>query len=74
MLRKEREIAATAVAKLEEAITTLQNISRNGTRRAAGVGVRKGRRRISAAGRRRIAAAQKARWAKIKAKKAKKAA
>ncbi len=73
VLRKEREIAAAAVAKLDDAITTLQDISRNGARRPAGVGGRKGLRRISAAGRRKIAAAQKARWAKIKAKQAKKA-
>jgi hypothetical protein len=74
VLRKEREIAAMAVAKLDDAITTLQKLSRNGARPPAGVGGRKARRRMSAAGRRRIAAAQRARWAKVKAKQAKKAA
>ncbi len=74
VLRKERELAATAVAKLDDAITTLQKISGNGARRPTSIGGRRARPRISAAGRRRIAAAQKARWAKLKAKKAKKAA
>ncbi len=74
VLRKERDLAAAAVAKLDDAITTLQKISRNGAERPASVGGRNSRRKISAAGRRRIAAAQRARWAKLKAKKAKKAA
>ncbi len=73
VLRKEREVAAAAVAKLDDAITTLQKLSRNGTGRPRGVAAPRARRRISAAGRRRIAAAQRARWAKLKAKKAKKA-
>jgi hypothetical protein len=74
VLQKERDLAAAAVAKLDDAITTLQKISRNGARQPASVGAGKSRRTISAAGRRRIAAAQRARWAKLKAKKAKKAA
>jgi hypothetical protein len=57
-LRKERKGVQGQLERLDQAISTLQGLSK-GSRSARG-----GSRHMSAAARRRIAAAQKARWAK----------
>jgi len=74
-LRQARKRAYSEVMRLDGAIAALTRlVSRDGARRPRGVGARKPRRGLSAAARRRISQAQKARWAKLKALRAKKAA
>lgn len=71
-LRNERDRAARELERLDNAITALDRIAGrgNGRRGTTGGPARRQQRKMSAAGRRRIAAAQKARWAKIKQRKA----
>ncbi len=74
-LRRERGRAQREVERLEEAISVLEGlVGRNQagrrTRRVRTARMGQPRRRMSAAGRRRIAAAQRARWARIKGRKA----
>lgn len=72
-LRQERDHAQREVERLDQAISVLEGLSSRdhmGRRRGPGR-PRKARRGMSAAGRARIAAAQRARWAKLKRKKAK---
>ncbi len=74
-LRKERDRASKAVTRSESAIAALTTLAgRNGIGRSRGVRARRMRPRLSVAARKRIAAAQRARWAKVRAKQAKKAA
>ncbi len=74
-LQRERAKAYGEVRRLDSVIRALkQLVTRNGAKPERAVSAGRPKRRISAAGRRRIAAAQKARWAKIKARRAKKAA
>ncbi len=74
-LSQARNRAHSEVVRLDGAITALMKLaSRNGAGRSRGDGLPRARRKISAAGRRRIAAAQRARWAKLKAKRERKAA
>lgn len=75
-LRRERARVSRELERLDNAIAALGHISgRSNGRRSASAGLRlKPRRRLSAAARARIAAAQRARWARVKAKLAKKAA
>jgi hypothetical protein len=77
-LRQERNRAEREVERLDEAISVLDGLTgRNHAGRPARLGrtARMGRprRRMSAAGRRKIAAAQRARWAKLKARRAQRA-
>lgn len=59
-LQQERNRLSSQMEALNQAITLLGGVGRNGARRTTG---------MSAAGRARIAAAQKARWARIKGRK-----
>src|SRR5690242_12795134 len=63
-LRQERKQAQDAVEKLQQAISTIENL--NGNSAAATVSGARPRRTMSAAARRRIAQAQRARWAKVR--------
>ena len=60
-LEQERARLASQLGRLNSAISALTGVSHGGTRPTP---------KISAAGRARIAAAQRARWAKVKRKKA----
>jgi len=64
-LRSERERAVRELRQVEEAISALIHLGRNGASRGTSPGRRR-RRKMSAAGRARIAAAQRARWAKTR--------
>jgi hypothetical protein len=60
-LQLDRSRLTSQLQNLNHAISALNGLSGNGTRRGGG--------KISAAGRARIAAAQRARWAKVKGQK-----
>jgi len=62
-LQKERRRTTKQIEQIDAALAALGSLSNAGRRRAK-------RRTLSAAARRKIAAAQRARWAKVKAKKA----
>ena len=73
-LQEERSFTARKLKQLDEAISVLGKISgRHGRAPLANVKAR-ARRPLSAKARRRIAAAQRARWAKWRARQAKKTA
>lgn len=74
-LRRERVRVSRELERLDNAIAALGHIGgRNGRRSTSATLRHKPQRRLSAAARARIAAAQRARWARVKAKLAKKAA
>ncbi len=75
-LRRERTRVSRELERLDSAIAALAHITgrSNGHKSTSAAVGRKPRRRLSAAARARIAAAQRARWARVKAKLAKKAA
>jgi hypothetical protein len=62
-LRRERQRTTKQIEQIDAALAALGSLGSGVPRRAK-------RRTLSAAGRRKIAAAQRARWAKVKAKKA----
>jgi len=68
-LQKERSRLEDELHRVTAALTAFGKFYLQGSRPKAAVATRK-RRTISAAGRKRIAAAQRARWAKVRAKKA----
>jgi len=68
-LQKERSRLEDELHRVTAALTAFGKVYLQGSRPKAAVATRK-RRTISAAGRKRIAAAQRARWAKVRAKKA----
>ncbi len=71
-LQQERNHAQQEVERLDQAISVIEGLSGDHAGRRRGPGrPRKARRHLSAAARARIAAAQRARWAKLKQKKAK---
>ena len=70
-LRQERNDAQREVERLDQAISVLEGLSGDHAGRRRGPGrPRKARRHLSTAARARIAAAQRARWAKLRQKKA----
>ncbi|MDQ1386674.1 MAG: hypothetical protein QOF56_128 [Acidobacteriaceae bacterium] len=68
-LSKERARLADELHRVTAALTAFGKVYMNG-RKLKGAAATRKKRMISAAGRKRIAAAQRARWAKIRAKKA----
>jgi hypothetical protein len=68
-LREERNRAQKELGRLDEAISVLQKLAADHRAPARGPKARV-RRKLSAAARKRISEAQKARWAKIKKRKA----
>jgi hypothetical protein len=62
-LQKERQRTTNQIEQIDAALAALGSLSGGGRRRAK-------RHTLSPAARRKIAAAQRARWAKVKAKKA----
>jgi hypothetical protein len=68
-LSQERTRLADQLHRVTAALTAFGKVYVDGGKPKAAVVIRK-KRTISAAGRRKIAAAQRARWAKIRAKKA----
>lgn len=73
-LRRERDRLSRELERLDNAIAALDHIGGRGRRSSFTKNGRRARRKLSAAARARISAAQRARWAKVKAKLAKKAA
>ncbi len=75
-LRYEEARIEKELARIREVITAFSKfaVGRNGAKRQANVRTPRRRRTLSLAARKRIAAAQRARWAKVKAKHAKKVA
>jgi hypothetical protein len=73
-LRDERGRAAAQLRQLDEAIGVLGKLTRHNQTESGQTRSKRPRRKMSAAARRKIAAAQKKRWAKWKARQAKKAA
>jgi len=72
-LKQERKRAASELRQLDEVIVALGKVAGGSAGRSSRYG-KHAKRRLSAAARERIAAAQRARWAKVRAKAAKKAA
>jgi len=68
-LKKERSRLEDELHRVTAALTAFGKVYLQGSKPKAAVATRK-KRTISPAGRKRIAAAQRARWAKIRAKKA----
>ena len=73
-LRRERDRLSRELERLDNAIAALDHIGGRGRRSSSTKSGRRARRKLSAAARARISAAQRARWAKVKARLAKKAA
>jgi hypothetical protein len=69
-LKKEQQRLQAELQQVSNALDALNTLGGNGRRRGMAANGRRRRRKMSAAGRARIAAAQRARWAKLKAKKA----
>lgn len=69
LLREERSRTQKELGRLEQAISVLQKLAGDHSASAQASGPR-ARRKLSAAARKRISLAQKARWAKIKRRKA----